>query len=94
MHDLKQRTQQFALDLVKFCAGLPKTQEFRILTSQLIRAATSAGAGDRALWRANPRRDLVSKVGTVEAKADECGYPLELIERLGIANEPSGVLSP
>jgi four helix bundle protein len=87
MNDLKQRTKQFALDVIKFCARLPQTPEFRILTGQLIRAATSVGANYRAACRAKSKPDFVSKVSTVEEEADECDYWLELIGELGFAND-------
>jgi four helix bundle protein len=82
MHDLKQRTKQFALDVIRFCASLPSTHEFRMLTGQLIRAGTAVGANYRAACRAKSKPDFLSKVGTVEEEADECGYWLELIEAM------------
>ena len=87
MIDLKQRTKQFALDVIKFCVRLPQTQEFRILTGQLIRAGTSVGANYRAACRGKSKPDFVSKIGTVEEEADECGYWLEIMEELGITND-------
>lgn len=82
MSDLKQRTKQFALDVIKFCARLPQTHEFRILTGQFMRAGTSVGANYRAACRGKSKPDFVSKIGTVEEEADECGYWLELIEAM------------
>ncbi len=89
MNDLKQRTKQFALDVIKFCARLPKAPEFKILTGQLFRAGTSVGANYRAACRAKSKADFISKVGTVEEESDESGYGLELIEAMpSILNSP------
>jgi len=85
---------QFALDVIRLSARLLQTQKFRVLTSELLRAAGTVGANYRAACAARSNRDFVPKVGTVEEEADECGYPLELVEGLGIANEPSGTLLP
>lgn len=89
MNGLKQRTKQFALDVIQLCARLPQTPEFKILKGQLFRAGTSVGANYRAACRAKSKADFVSKVGTVEEESDESGYWLELIEAMpGILNSP------
>ncbi len=89
MNDLKQRTKQFALDVIKLCVQLPQTPEFKILKGQLFRAGTSVGANYRAACRAKSKADFISKVGTVEEESDESGYWLELVEAMpGILNLP------
>lgn len=89
MNDLKQRTKQFALDVIKLCVQLPQTPEFKILKGQLFRAGTSVGANYRAACRAKSKADFISKLGTVEEESDESGYWLELIEAMpGILNLP------
>ena len=42
--DLKDRTQDFAVRIIRLCATLPATPEGRIVNGQLIRASTSVGA--------------------------------------------------
>ena len=81
--DLKQRTKRFALDVIAFVEALPTGETCRILGRQLLRAATSVGANYRAASRAKSRADFVSKMGTVEEEADECGYWLELLVESG-----------
>ena len=46
--NLQIRTKQFALQVIKFCEGLPKDETSRILTRQLLRSGTSVGANYRA----------------------------------------------
>ena len=81
--DLKQRTKRFALDVIAFVEALPTGETCRILGRQLLRAGTSVGANYRAASRAKSRADFVSKMGTVEEEADECGYWLELLVESG-----------
>lgn len=89
MNDLKQRTKQFALDVIKLCVKLPQAPEFKILKGQLFRAGTSVGANYRAACRAKSKADFISKIGTVEEESDESCYWLELIEAMpGMLNLP------
>ena len=81
--DLKQRTKRFALDVIAFVEGLPSGEACRILGRQLLRAGTSVGANYRAASRAKSPADFVSKMGTVEEEADECGYWIELLIESG-----------
>lgn len=77
--DLKQRTKQFALDVITLVESLPSTETCRILGRQLLRSGTSVGANYRAAKRAKSPADFISKMGTVEEEADESGYWMELL---------------
>ncbi len=77
--DLKRRTKQFALDIIQFIELLPKDETSRVLGRQLLRAGSSVGANYRAARRSKSNADFISKMGTVEEEADECGYWLELL---------------
>ncbi len=46
--NLQIRTKQFALQVIKFCEGLPKDETSKILARQLLRSGTSVGANYRA----------------------------------------------
>jgi four helix bundle protein len=78
-NDLKMRTKQFALEIIRLVEALPKDETSRILGRQLLRAGTSVGANYRAAKRAKSNADFIHKMGTVEEEADECGYWLELL---------------
>jgi len=86
-NDLKERTKQFALDIIRLCAALPRKQEFLVTSKQLMRCATSVGANYRSAQRAKSRADFIAKLAIVEEEADECLYWLELLEALGVASE-------
>jgi len=77
--DLKKRTKEFALRVLRFVNSVPRGRTEDILTKQLARAATSVGANYRAACRARSRADFVSKITIVEEEADETQYWLELL---------------
>ena len=77
--NLKSRTKQFALRIIKLVESLPRDQVGRVLGTQLLRAGTFVGANYRAACRSKSVADFVSKMGTVEEEADESGYWMELL---------------
>ena len=81
--NLKRRTKQFALRVIKLVESLPSDQTSRILGRQLLRSGTSVGANYRAASRSKSPADFVSKMGTVEEEADESGYWMELLAEAG-----------
>src|SRR4051812_3803307 len=78
-NELKLRTKQFALRIMKLIGALPKNIEGRAIANQLMRSATSVGANYRAACRGRSRADFVSKLGIVEEEADESAFWLEII---------------
>lgn len=84
-HDnLKQRTKNYALRVIKVVEALPKTLTARTIGDQLLRAGTSVGANYRAASRAKSNADFISKMGTVEEEADESLYWMELLIESGL----------
>jgi four helix bundle protein len=77
--ELKERSKQFALDVIRFVETLPKDETCRVLGRQLLRSGTSVGANYRAAKRAKPNADFIHKMGTVEEESDESGYWIELL---------------
>ncbi|MCM3904222.1 MAG: four helix bundle protein [Pyrinomonadaceae bacterium] len=77
--DLKKRTKQFALRILKLAAALPNTVEGKVVKGQLVRAGTSVGANYRAACRGRSTAEFVAKIGVVEEEADESAFWLELI---------------
>ena len=64
--DLKERTKQFALRVLKLVAALPKTLAGKTIGGQLIRSGTSVGANYRAACRARSKLEFIAKIGIVE----------------------------
>jgi len=77
--DLKARTKQFALRVIKLVDALPRTIQGRAVANQIIRSATSVAANYRAACRARSRAEFAAKIGIVEEEADETAFWLELI---------------
>ncbi|MEA5465284.1 four helix bundle protein [Leptothoe sp. PORK10 BA2] len=69
--DLKQRTFDFSLRVMRLAAALPNTRSGRTLANQIIRSGTSVGANDRAAKRAKSTKDFIPKMGTVEEECDK-----------------------
>ena len=77
--DLKERTQQFALRILKVVDALPKTTVGFVIGRQLAKAATSVAANYRSACRARSAADFTSKITVVEEETDECAFWMELI---------------
>jgi len=82
--NLKERTKQFALQIIKLVERLPKTNTTRVIAGQLLRAGTSVGSNYRASCRARSTADFIAKMGIVEEEADESLYWLELLVAAGL----------
>ena len=85
--DLKARTKQFALRVMKMVDALPRTIQGRAIAKQIIRSATSVAANYRAACRARSRAEFIAKIGIVEEEADESCFWLELIIDSGLLTE-------
>jgi four helix bundle protein len=82
--EMKARTKQFSLRVIKLFQSLPKTEEAKILGRQLLRSATSVGANYRAACRARSDNEYYAKMSIVVEEADESMYWLELIDESSI----------
>ncbi|MBI3860657.1 MAG: four helix bundle protein [Planctomycetia bacterium] len=82
--ELKLRTKQFGLRVMKLVDALPKSASGRAIANQLIRSGTAIGANYRAACRARSRREFLSRLGVVEEEADESTYWLEHIVDSGL----------
>lgn len=77
--ELKHRTKQFGLRVMKLVGALPNDFVARAIGSQLVRSGTSVGANYRAACRGRSKAEFVAKLGIVIEEADESGYWMELI---------------
>jgi four helix bundle protein len=82
--ELKKRTREFALRVIRLTEALPRTRAGDVMGRQLLRSATSVGANYRAACRGRSRADFISKIGIVEEESDESLYWLELIVEAGL----------
>ena len=82
--DLRGRTRDFALRIIRLCNALPKTAEGGVIKRQLLRSGTSIGANYSSARRGRSHADFTSKLGIVLEEADETVYWLELIVHAGL----------
>ena len=75
--DLKPRTKEFALRVIRMFAVLPKTDEARVLGRQVLRSGTSVGANYREASRAHSKPEFIAKIGDClkEIEESEAGTP-------------------
>lgn len=77
--EMKARTKQFGLRVMKLVDALPDTTSGRAIGRQLIRSGTSVGANYRAACRGRSKPEFIAKIGIVAEEADESAFWLELI---------------
>jgi len=77
--ELKARTKDFALCVIRLVDALPTSVKGRVVANQIIRSATSVAANYRAACRARSRVEFIAKIGVVEEETDETAFWLELI---------------
>src|SRR5438105_3216074 len=75
--ELKKRTKQFALRVIKLTESFPKTYLGRHVAGQLTRSSTSVPANYRAACRARSNADFIAKMGIVEEETDESAFWIE-----------------
>ena len=63
--ELRERTKQFALSIIKVVEALPNTVTGRAISNQLVRCGTSVGANYRAACRGRSRAEFNSKLHIV-----------------------------
>lgn len=77
--DLKARTQEFALRIIRLTRALPNSPEGWVLGKQVLRSGTAVGANYRSCQRGKSKADFTAKLAVAEEEADETCYWLELI---------------
>jgi four helix bundle protein len=87
VEQLKKRTMDFALQVVRLVQGLPASTESWVLGKQLLRSATSVGANYRAACRARSDAEFFHKICIVVEEIDETDYWLDLIDAAGLIKD-------
>src|SRR6266540_4241857 len=83
--DLRERTKEFAIRVVRMFSALPKSTEAQVLGKQVLRSGTSVGANYREACRARSKAEFTAKVGDCLKELDESSYWFELLEETGTA---------
>lgn len=80
-HELKERTLDFAVRVLKMVEALPTTPAGKVVGGQMARSGTSVAANYRAALRAKSDADFIHKITIVLEEADETSFWIELAER-------------
>ncbi len=82
--DLRTRTSDFALRIIRLYVSLPKATEAQVIGKQVLRSGTSVGAHYREGHRAKSDADIINKFETALQELDETDYWLELLVKADI----------
>ncbi len=84
-NDLSVRIFKFASNVILFLRQIPDTAETRVIKTQLIKAATSAGANYEESQAGVSRRDFCMKVGIALKEMREANYWLRILLEIKLA---------
>jgi len=85
-YDLRARTKDFALRIIRLFGALPKTTVARILGQQVLRSGTSVGANYCEAHRGRSKAEFIAKAGDCLREIEETAYWLELLVEGGIVS--------
>lgn len=78
-NDLRERTTEYALRVIRLYSSLPKSIVAQTLGKQVLRSGTSVGAQFRESQRAKSDADFINKLEGALQEADETAYWLDLL---------------
>lgn len=84
MEDLKVRTRQYAVRVIRLYTALPKTTEAQVIGKQLLRSGTSVGAHYAESQRAKSNADFINKIEGALQELEESAYWLDLLQDVEI----------
>ena len=80
---LLTKSKAFALDTIRVCNEIKRSQKDNILTNQLVRSGTSIGANIREAFYAHSKADFIAKLQIALKECSESEYWLELLIESG-----------
>ncbi len=85
--ELKTRTKQLGLRIIKLVEALPPSKAANVIGNQLLRSGTSVGANYWAACRARSKPGFISKASIAIEEADESLYWVEMLVEAKIMPE-------
>ncbi|MHB8655232.1 MAG: four helix bundle protein [Terriglobia bacterium] len=82
--DLKDRTREFALRIIRLYGALPKKTESQVIGRQVLRSGTAVGANYREGLRARSKIEYAAKLNLGLMELEETLYWLELLQHAQI----------
>jgi four helix bundle protein len=92
VRDLRSRTLEFGVRIIRLADALPKTSAGWVIAKQILRSGTAVGAIYREGCRSRSDAESISKFENVLQELDETAYWLELI--VGAELLPATRLAP
>ena len=86
--DIKQRTFEFGVRIVKLVGKLPRTVAGIEVGRQLVRAGTSVGSNTEEADAGVSRKDFVNHIRIARKEAKESRYWLNMIAAAGLLDDP------
>ena len=83
MTDLKDRTRDFSLRIIRLCTSLPPNRTTGVISRQLLRSGTSPGAHFREAIHSRSKAEYVAKMNSGLMELEETLYWLEIVEGAG-----------
>ena len=80
---LLTKSKTFALEIIRVCNDIKRSQKESILTNQLVRSGTSIGANIREAFYAHSKADFIAKLQIALKECSESEYWLELLIESG-----------
>jgi len=85
--DIKLRAYKFSLVVIRFINDLPKSQTNKIISSQLLRSATSIGANIIEAQAGSSKKDFKNFMNVALKSANETKYWLCLLRDSGLVEK-------
>src|SRR5919112_81954 len=85
---LKTRTMQFALDVLRLVDTFPSSTGENLVARQLAKSATSVAANYRATCVARSRAEFIARLGVVFEEIDESEFWLDVALRRHMTKSP------
>ena len=86
---LLKKSKAFALEIIRVCNEIKRSQKESILTNQLVRSGTSIGANIREAFYAHSKADFIAKLQIALKECSESEYWLELLIESGCYSDKS-----
>ena len=68
-NDLRNRTQNFALEIIRVFSMIPKSTEAQVLRKQMLRSGTSVGANYREAYRGRSKAERSNGASDIDGPA-------------------------
>ena len=82
--DLKIRTKNFAVRIIRLFSALPRATEAQVIGKQILRCGISVGAQYRESQHAKSDADFISKIEGSLQELEETSYWLELLDEMNM----------